>query len=621
MQTSTGRSKPDRSKAAPVAWKMHVCILLFGLTVAGIVTYGLYSGIHLVGVDAPLLQAAMKTRLEVVTTNLVIEGLLGDGFVGDPQPAWQPLDAAFLEFQSAFRRNKKFSSLPVLHAPHPSPERMGEIASALSELKERAFERLTRKTSTFIDEDVDRRYRLAFDNLMSRLGTLENELQRTMDRNLVLFRYSQAGLLALCVLMLVLASVMFHRFERQRTGAFSALEEKNDEMQREIEQRLRSEEALRASEERFRQLAENIMDLFWLEDVSGPGNVIYISPTFDLWWGCAGGNVYADRDRLWDMVLPEERDHVTAAYRRFISGEGQFDVEFKTIRQDGSVRWIHARGYPIRDAGGRMFRIAGLAQDITGQKRQEALQKQLLAELKDFSYAVSHDFRAPLANVKGFSREIREELQHHGSAVDKSGLQTEDLQESLGFIDASVGRMERLIAAILKLSRLGRRDLQFERLDVNALVAGTLKTFAFQIQTRGIRVSVDSLPETTADRVSLEQVFANLLSNAIKFLKPEGNGEIRIGGESRLDENVFYVADNGCGIAEADRERVFNMFERLGRNRDDGEGMGLAYVRTLVRRHGGEVFCEPESGAGTRFIFSISKNLIGLSPGSENITQ
>jgi len=593
---------------------MHLCILLFGLTAAGIVTYGLYSGIHLVGVDASLLQAAIKTRLEVATTNLVIEGLLGEGFVGDPQPAWQPLDAAFLELQSAFRHIKRFPPPPVFHASHPTPERIGEIASALSEFKQRAFERLTRKTTAFIDEDVDRRYRLAFDSLMGRLGTLEDDLRLSMDRNLVLFRYSQGGLLALCLLMLVLASVMFHRFERQRTNAFLALEEKNDELQREVEQRIRSEEALRASEERFRQLAENIMDLFWLEDVSGPGDVIYISPTFDLWWGRTGRDVYGDRDRLWDMVVPEERERVKASYRRFTAGEGEFDVEFKTIRRDGSVKWIHARGFPIHDTGGRMFRVAGLAQDITGQKRQEALQKQLLEELKDFSYAVSHDFRAPLTNIKGFSREIREELQRHGSVVDKSDLQTDDLQESFAFINASVEQMERLIVAILKLSRIGRRDLQFERLDVNELVAGTLKTFAFQIQTRKIRVSVYDLPETKADRVSMEQVFANLLSNAIKFLKPDGNCEIRIWGESRMDENVFYVADNGCGIAEADRERVFNMFERLDRSEKDGEGMGLAYVRTLVRRHGGEIFCEPEPSAGTKFTFSISKKLTVSNP-------
>ena len=107
----------------------------------------------------------------------------------------------------------------------------------------------------------------------------------------------------------------------------------------------------------------------------------------------------------------------------------------------------------------------------------------------------------------------------------------------------------------------------------------------------------------------MEQIFSNLVSNAINYLDPGRAGVIEIGGEGRLDENVFFVRDNGRGIKKTNIEKVFNIFERLGADSIAGEGMGLAYVRALVRRHGGDVFCESADGGGSKFTFSISKRI------------
>ena len=186
----------------------------------------------------------------------------------------------------------------------------------------------------------------------------------------------------------------------------------------------------------------------------------------------------------------------------------------------------------------------------------------------------------------------------------------EDLPEAVDFIDASVSKMERLINSILKLSRLDRRELKSETLDMKKIVQDTLKSLGHQIKARGIEVSVGNLPETRADKVAMEQILSNLLSNAINYLDPGRTGKIEITGESRPDENVFQIRDNGRGIQKFDIEKVFNLFERLGNDSAAGEGMGLAYVRALVRRHGGDVFCESEYGAGSKFTFTISKRIV-----------
>ena len=243
-------------------------------------------------------------------------------------------------------------------------------------------------------------------------------------------------------------------------------------------------------------------------------------------------------------------------------------------------------------------------------------------ELKRFTYIVSHDLRAPLVNLKGFAAEVAasvnvicpafETLLPHMDEKQRSVVATAfqaDLPEALGFIDASVTRMDHFISALLTLSRLGRRELDLERINMKALVQTTLETLAHQIEQRQVQVTVGSLPEVAADRTSLEQIVGNILNNAIVYLDPGRAGEIEITGERNAHEAIFRIRDNGRGIAPEDMDKVFAPFRRAGKQDVPGEGMGLAYVQTLVRRHGGRIWCESELGVGTTFSFTLPHQL------------
>jgi len=601
---------------------MHLLILTIGLVLIGIVGYGFYSGDRINSVDAALVRSAMKIKLEAATTNLVIEGLLGEGLGADFEPVWAPLDAALRDFRAVLDESRRRRAVLPFRTAAVDQADIESLARRLSAFKEKAAERFANRRISLLDEEADRVYRQAYKDLAGDLNALEDRLRRVMSGNLALFRTSQVAMIVLCILLTVLAAILFQRFAGQRARAYAALQTANERLENEIADRRRSEEAVRASEERFRQLAENIMDVFWLEDVGETNKIVYVSPAFEQWSGRKPAEACADGRIFWQIVHPDDRERVILSYRKFTGGAGEFDAGYRIVRPDGSTRWVRSRGFPIRDAGGKMHRVAGLAQDITGQKREEERREQLVRELKDFGNAVSHDLRAPLINLKGFSREIQAALEVIRPVVDealaaadekrKTALTAafyQDLPEAADFISAAVASMERLTGAILKLSRLERRELLPERLDMNAVVRDILKSLGHQIKARGIRLSVGDLPETTADRVSMEQIFTNLVSNAVNYLNPDRAGEIEIGGQSRLDENVFFVRDNGRGIKNTDVEKVFNLFERLGADSVDGEGMGLAYVRAMVRRHGGEVFCESEYGAGTKFTFSISKRI------------
>jgi signal transduction histidine kinase len=245
-------------------------------------------------------------------------------------------------------------------------------------------------------------------------------------------------------------------------------------------------------------------------------------------------------------------------------------------------------------------------------------------EVRRFAYIVSHDLRAPLVNLKGFSSELRiaaavlqdvlpailphlEAPQH----ADVARALTQDIPEALGFIETSVTRMDHLIQAILHLSRLGRRELCREPLDVLALVQGTVQTLAHQVAERQVQVTIDPLPIVMADRTAMEQIMGNLLANAVAYLAPGRPGEIVVTGERRPEATVFAVRDNGRGIATEDIPKVFEPFRRVGRQDVPGEGMGLAYVQMLVRRHGGDIRCHSTLGVGTTFTFTIAHQLTG----------
>ena len=243
-------------------------------------------------------------------------------------------------------------------------------------------------------------------------------------------------------------------------------------------------------------------------------------------------------------------------------------------------------------------------------------------ELKTFAYTVSHDLRAPLVNIKGFTGELRLTLEDVQAAIEpllsqldepqrqiiNSAFQ-QDIPEATHFIDTSVNRMDSLVNAILKLSRLGRKDLDFEPVEMEPLVKNVLKSLAHQIEQKQVQIQLDTLPTVVADHTAMEQVLGNILNNAVVYLNSNRPGRIEISGQRHFNETLFQIRDNGRGIAESDRHKIFELFRRAGKQDVPGEGMGLAYVRTLVRRHGGRIWFESQPDAGTTFFFTIPHNL------------
>jgi PAS domain S-box-containing protein len=415
------------------------------------------------------------------------------------------------------------------------------------------------------------------------------------------------------------------------------LQETNQQLTQEIAERVRAEshrdatlEALRQSEERYRAVSELTSDYADALRVEPDGSLTreWVTGAFTRITGFTPDELPA-RDGWKRIVHPDDFPVFQRRLENLLSGQPDVS-QYRIITKSGEVRWLRAHGRPIWDeSGDHIVRYIGAAQDITERVRAEEQLERYAAqlaqsnqELRHFTYIVSHDLRAPLVNLKGFAAELRSAVELTGSAIkaalphlgeeQQRAVSTalgEDIPEALGFIDSSVTRMDRFINALLELSRLGRHQLDLEPIDMQALVQATLGSLAHQVEEREAKVVVGSLPEVVADRTSMEQIIGNLLDNAVKYLDPGRPGVIEITADLDGAETAFRVRDNGRGIAPEDMDKIFAPFRRAGRQDVPGEGMGLPYVQTLVRLHGGRIGCESELGVGTTFAFTIPNHL------------
>jgi signal transduction histidine kinase len=244
-------------------------------------------------------------------------------------------------------------------------------------------------------------------------------------------------------------------------------------------------------------------------------------------------------------------------------------------------------------------------------------------EIQRFAYIVSHDLRSPLVNVMGFTAELDAAVKPLSGLIDRLEdaapqlLTAEareavraDLPEAVGFIRSSTQKMDRLINAILRLSREGRRVIAPERLDMTSLLNTVADNLRHQAASVGAQVEVlGPLPDLVSDRLAVEQIFSNLAENAIKYLAKDRPGRIVMRGAARGDHVIYEVEDNGRGIDPKDHDRIFDLFRRSGPQDKPGEGIGLAHVRALAYRLGGLITCESALDQGATFRLSLPKVL------------
>jgi signal transduction histidine kinase len=331
----------------------------------------------------------------------------------------------------------------------------------------------------------------------------------------------------------------------------------------------------------------------------------------------------AEEDRLFVLrTTNADRSQTLAASLTWI-GSG-----FVVVLAGISI-FLVRRSARARDQAEAMLRDNNINLEATVDERTADL-REANNEIQRFAYIVSHDLRSPLVNIMGFTSELEQlradifrriaELSHAAATasaapVAAGGVEpdlegqdrqlSQDFSEALGFIQSSIAKMDRLISAILNLTREGRREFEPVWIDSRELIEGIVATVAHQAAEAEAQIRISPLPEIVSDRLALEQIFSNLIDNALKYLKPGVPGDISIRGRTKLGFAIFEIADNGRGIDPKDHQRIFELFRRAGTQDKPGQGIGLAHVRALVRRLGGTMSVQSELNSGSTFTITL----------------
>lgn len=419
-------------------------------------------------------------------------------------------------------------------------------------------------------------------------------------------------------------------------------------------QRDRMTEKIKNDETKLRLITEYTSD--WEYWVSPEHRFIYCSTSCERITGYAPEEFYANPDLLNSIVHPDDRPDF-AQHRSIADTRRHDQIDFRIIRRDGTVRWIGHTCVPVYNADGEFVGTRGGNRDITAQKEtelkilaardeiaklldvteqsrkvllsvvedQKIAQERLAAlneeleervkkrtkeleitnkELEAFSYSVSHDLRAPLRAINGFTKILHDEYRDTLNA---------DAKDLLSDILKNTKSMSVLIDDLLELSRLSRKEMITDTIDMQRLFRQCFDDLVRVDGRTNVRFDLDELPAAYGDRTLIKQVVMNLLSNALKFTGKTDQPAITVAAAEAADSVTYSVTDNGAGFDSAYANKLFGVFQRLHRAEEfEGTGVGLAIVKRIVERHGGWVRGESPPGCGATFYFTLPKSQGGV---------
>ncbi|MFN8372050.1 MAG: ATP-binding protein [Anaerolineae bacterium] len=386
-----------------------------------------------------------------------------------------------------------------------------------------------------------------------------------------------------------------------------ALAKTNQQLEHDIAERRRVELALTESEGRFRQIAENMREVFWLVDLVEQ-RYLYISPSYETIWGRSAEDLYNDLRQFIVTVHPDDREKVLSAAEPAARLIGSYDGEYRIIRPDGSMRWVRTQFMPIKNEHGEIYRLVGISEDITGRKAAEeslveterlraalATEHELSELKKRLMRTISHEFRTPLTVIQNSAQMLENYFERMD--VDKR-------RERLQFIQAQVKRLTTILEEMSLIIHETVSSIRFkpETVDLEHLCRMLVAEMQTAVgEDRRLQFKTDGqVNDITADARLLDRALTNLLNNAIKYSGLHSQVSLELSREN--GEAVIRVMDEGIGIPLDEQAHIFEPFFRASNvSLVNGTGLGLRIVRDCIAAHGGTVKFDSTPGVGSVF--------------------
>lgn len=366
----------------------------------------------------------------------------------------------------------------------------------------------------------------------------------------------------------------------EKDGELNTLEIERDELQ-----------------QKYSDLTDNLAAAVVLRDKHG--KITYCSPFTEVLTGYARSEIYdSEEDFFYRICHESDKERLFRSFKvTELAGE-PFHFHFQFYHKSGIRMWGETRTVPIIDDNDEVKATLSITFDITASMLHQKQIEEKNRELKDFTYMVSHDLKAPIFTIKGMTGVLKEDF---SDVLSQSGI------EILDHVAKATDRLEQLVAAVLEYSRIGQRELTMTAIDLNTVMQEVLADHHHLIEQRGVKIEFADLPTVNGDALSLSQVLSNLVGNAIKYCPSERSPHIEIQSVQRSLPHLvdITVSDNGAGIPAERIDDIFRPFVRLHSDDIEGTGIGLATVRKLLEKMGGQIKVENRDTGGAKFTVTL----------------
>lgn len=349
--------------------------------------------------------------------------------------------------------------------------------------------------------------------------------------------------------------------------------------------------------QRFQDLTNNLAAAVIVRNQHG--EITYCSPFTEVLTGYPLSEIYeSEQDFFLRICHESEKERLFRSFKITELGGEPFHFTFQFYHKSGIRMWAETRTVPILDDNDEVSATLSITMDVTASMLHQRQIEEKNRELKDFTYMVSHDLKAPIFTIRGMLSVVQEDFQ---------GELSPGLDEILMHISNASIRLEKLVASVLEYSKIGSQELMLEPVALDEVFTEVLQDHQHLMEAKNAEILRGDLPTVIGDKLCLSQVFSNLIGNALKYCHPDRPPRITVEGSKRGIPHIvdISVTDNGLGIPSDRLDGIFRPFTRLHGEEIEGTGIGLASVRKLVDKQGGQVAVTSTIGEGSTFVVSL----------------
>ena len=580
-------------------WRIYALIALVGFIISGILSYGFYTGDRMSRVYAPLVDATMEIKLEATIAHLWFEEIVTGDRYEELETVWEHLDEADWYAKAMLEGGENPEGIFIPLDNNKMRREIRDVQEKLMAFRDITEKRIAAKETSGIGTPIDQHYDKVFRDFFNQADQVETSLQKIMTEDLSRFRYIQVILIAISLLLFLSIIMAFYRFDHRRIKDLVSIKEMTKNLELQIDERKKAEEALRESEEKYRTILESMEEGYYEVDLAG--NFTFVNDAMCKIRGYSRDELMGMSNREY-MTEKTAKEVFKAFNNVYTTGKPAKNLEWETIRKDGTKGYVETSASLVKNSAGESVGFRGVVRDISEKHRLEAQLQQAhkMESIGTLAGGIAHNFNNLLMGIQGNASIMLLD-------IDSSNPRHKNLKN----IEKLVENGAKLTAQLIGYAREG--SYQVKPISLNQLVKETSDTFGMTKKEITVhRELSQKLYGIEADQGQIEQFLLNLYVNAADAMP--GIGDLFLKTINVADKDItgkpyevkpgnyvlLTVRDTGGGMDKETKERIFDPFFTT-KGLAVGTGLGMASAYGTIKGHGGYIDVDSEKGKGTTF--------------------